>query len=77
MLLAACALSGATPARTLMVGDSPHDMEAARAAGMVPVAVLTGPARRPQLEPLARAVLPSIAALPRWLDAAGERRSAA
>ena len=57
------------PEEVVMVGDSAHDMIAARSAGMHRVAVLTGVATRAQLEPLAQAVLPSVADLPRWLDA--------
>lgn len=69
MLLAFCEMVGLDPDAVVMVGDSPHDMVAARAAGMHRVAVLTGTASRAQLEPLAQAVLPSVAGLPRWLDA--------
>ena len=39
-LLAACAALGSTPARTLMVGDSSNDAQAARAAGC-PVVLVT------------------------------------
>ncbi|MEM1234629.1 MAG: HAD family hydrolase [Pseudomonadota bacterium] len=59
------------PARTLMVGDSTHDLAAARAAGMVPVGVLTGPATEATLAPHAAVVLPSIAALPGWIATIG------
>ena len=52
-----------------MVGDSRHDLEAGRAAGMRPVAVLTGIARAADLAPHAEVVLPDIGALPAWLDA--------
>jgi phosphoglycolate phosphatase len=52
-----------------MVGDSLHDLRAARAAGMRAVAVLTGPARAADLAPWADAVLPDIGALAGWLDA--------
>ncbi len=65
---AACALA---PERVVMVGDSRHDMAAGRAAGMRTVAVLSGPAGRDELAPLADAVLPHIGHLPGWLDAAG------
>lgn len=68
MLLAFCEMVGLEPYETVMVGDSAHDMIAARAAGMRRLAVLTGAAVRQQLEPLAEAVLPSVAGLPRWLD---------
>lgn len=56
-----------TPARVAMVGDSRHDLVAGRAAGMVPVAVLTGIAEARDLADLAEAVLPDIAALPAWI----------
>ncbi|MCE2747674.1 MAG: HAD-IA family hydrolase [Rhodobacter sp.] len=69
MLLAFAAQTGLNPARVLMVGDSRHDLMAARAAGMRPVAVLTGIAPAADLAPLAEAVLPDIGALPGWIDA--------
>lgn len=56
------------PARIAMVGDSLHDLHAAAAAGMVPVAVLTGLAERAELAPHAEVVLPDIGHLPDWLD---------
>ncbi|MFN3613487.1 MAG: HAD family hydrolase [Rubrimonas sp.] len=59
------------PAQVVMIGDSVHDMGAARAAGATAVAVLTGPADESDLAPHADVVLPSIAELPAWL--AGER----
>lgn len=57
------------PSRIAMVGDSRHDLEAGRAAGMVTVAVLTGVATHADLSPLADIVLPDIGALPEWLSA--------
>jgi phosphoglycolate phosphatase len=42
MILRAMAQTGATPERTLMVGDSTFDMEMAVAAGVTPVAVSWG-----------------------------------
>lgn len=44
---------GASRERALFVGDSTHDMEAGRAAGVATVAVLWGPYTRAQLEPTA------------------------
>jgi len=67
-LLAFARLEGVSPARVAMVGDSRHDLQAGRAAGMRTVGVLTGPATRADLLPLADAVLPDIAHLPAWLD---------
>ena len=68
MLLAFCEFTDVEPERVAMVGDSPGDLIAATRAGMMPVAVLTGPVGREALEPFAEAVLPSIAGLPAWLD---------
>ena len=55
------------PARCVMVGDSCHDLEAGRRAGMATVAVLTGVAERAELAPLADVVLADISHLPAWL----------
>jgi phosphoglycolate phosphatase len=71
MVLAFAAAARLRPPQVAMVGDSVHDLRAARAAGAAAVAVLTGPARESDLAPLADVVLPSIAALPEWLDRAG------
>ena len=60
--------AGLQPSRIAMVGDSTHDLLAGRAAGMVSVGVLTGPAREDDLAPIADAVLPDIGYLPGWLD---------
>ena len=68
MLLAFAAQTGLDPARVLMVGDSLHDLMAGRAAGMRPVAVLTGVALAADLAPMAEVVLPDIGALPGWID---------
>ncbi len=57
-----------------MIGDSVHDLHAARAAGAVAVAVLTGPAQRETLAPHADWVVESISGLAAWLEAAGGRR---
>ena len=56
------------PARVVMVGDSRHDLEAGRAAGMRAVAVLTGVAVAADLAPHADAVLPDIGHLGAWID---------
>lgn len=60
---------GLEPGACAMVGDSLHDLAAARAAGMVAVGVLTGLAGRDTLAPAADAVLGSIAELPAWVEA--------
>jgi phosphoglycolate phosphatase len=67
MLLAFASHIGIAPARIAMVGDSTHDLHAARAAGMVAVAVLTGVAGHADLAPHADVVLPDISHLPAWL----------
>ncbi len=56
------------PSRVAMVGDSLHDLEAGRAAGMVTIGVLTGMATAKTLEPLADVVLPNIGHIPGWLS---------
>lgn len=68
MVLAFARALGVAPDRIAMVGDSPLDLMAARAAGAVAVAVLSGPARRDELEPLADHVLDGIAELPALVD---------
>lgn len=73
MCLAFASTTGLDPAQVLMVGDSLHDLDAGRAAGMRPVAVLTGIARAGDLAPHAEVVLPDIGALPAWLDAQAGR----
>lgn len=71
MLLAFARAQGLAPARVAMVGDSRHDLQAGRAAGMVPVAVLTGIAGVEELAPHAAVVLNDISELPAWLAARG------
>jgi phosphoglycolate phosphatase len=56
------------PQTVVMVGDSLHDLEAGRAAGMKTVAVLTGIATQPELAPYADAVLQDISHLGDWID---------
>lgn len=67
-LLAFAEATGTSPANTLMVGDSRHDLQAARAAGMIPVAVLTGIATEADLADLAHVILPDIGHLDAWID---------
>jgi phosphoglycolate phosphatase len=68
MCLAFARALGLDPARVAMVGDSKHDLEAGRAAGMRVVAVLTGVAKREDLAPHADVVLADIGAIPDWLS---------
>lgn len=60
--------TGIAPARIGMVGDSLHDLHAARGAGMVAIGVLTGVAEAADLAPYADVVLPNIGHLAAWLD---------
>ncbi len=55
------------PSAIAMVGDSLHDLHAARAAGMLAIGVLTGVAEQADLAPHADVVLPDIGHLAGWL----------
>ena len=52
-VLKALDLLGAAPERTVFIGDSRHDLECGRAAGVKTAAVLWGPFNRAHLEDLA------------------------
>ncbi len=56
------------PERVAMVGDSLHDLEAGRRAGMHTVAVLTGIASRDELAGHADVVLDNIGLIGGWMD---------
>ena len=64
MVFHLCALLGAPPARTAVVGDSPSDLLMGRAAdvGLV-VGVLSGVGRTRDMAPFADVIVPSVAAL--------------
>ena len=62
-LLAFAKITGLKPDEIAMVGDSLHDLQAAQAAGMMRIAVLTGVAKEDELKKHADLVLPSIANL--------------
>jgi len=68
-LMAFAGQTGLSPASIAMVGDSLHDLQAGRAAGMRTVAVLTGIAGRDALAGDADVVLADIGELPAWLSA--------
>jgi phosphoglycolate phosphatase len=67
-LLAFAHQMGLRPAQIAMVGDSLHDLHAARAAGMAAIGVLTGVAERADLAPHADVVLPDVGHIAAWLD---------
>jgi len=67
MCLAFSSAMRLAPQTVLMVGDSTHDLVAGRAAGMIAVAVLTGPATQDDLLPYADHVITDIGALPQLL----------
>ena len=58
---------GVEPQHVALVGDSTHDLHAARAAGAIGIAVLSGPATRDELAPHADYVIDSIVDLPELL----------
>jgi phosphoglycolate phosphatase len=62
---------GMAPHEVAMVGDSLHDMHAARKAGVVAVGVTSGPLVPDAFETHADVVLGSIMELGAWLDARG------
>ena len=77
MVAAFAAHIRALPSQVAMVGDSAYDLVAARAAGAVAVAVLSGPlgdAVGGELAPLADHVIGSIAELPALLARIGDLR---
>jgi pyrophosphatase PpaX len=60
---------GYTPAESVFVGDSPHDIKAGNAAGVTTVAALWGPFTREMLEPHTPAhFLDDVTALPALLE---------
>src|SRR5271166_4310690 len=67
MVLAFARFLNAEPSQIVMVGDSRHDLDCARAAGAIAVAVLSGPAERGALEPHADFVVEHIGDLPKLL----------
>ena len=66
-LLAFAKATSIAPERTLMVGDSQVDLMAAKAAGMRPIAVLTGVAGAEELAHDADVVLSDIGQLADWI----------
>jgi phosphoglycolate phosphatase len=66
-VLAFAKFANVAPAEIAVVGDTDHDLVAARAAGATAVGVLSGPMPRERLEPHADVLLSSIAKLDDWL----------
>ena len=64
MVLAFAREIGAAPAEIALVGDTLHDLDCARAAGAVAIAVLSGVATREDLAPHADYVIADIGELP-------------
>jgi phosphoglycolate phosphatase len=58
---------GVDPSEVAVVGDTVHDLAAARAAGAIAIAVLTGPAPSGTLAAHADGLFPSIAEFSDWL----------
>jgi phosphoglycolate phosphatase len=56
------------PGETVMVGDTLHDMHAARAAGVMALGVTSGLVGPEAFDGHADYVLPSIMAIEGWLD---------
>jgi phosphoglycolate phosphatase len=69
MVLAFAREAGLAPGDVAVVGDNPHDMEMARAAGAVAIGVTSGNSSADDLAALADVILPGVAALPEWLEA--------
>lgn len=63
-LLAFVRATGLAPERIAMVGDSAHDLEAGRRAGMRTIGVLTGLASAADLADLADVIVPDIGHIP-------------
>ncbi|GGE59758.1 HAD family hydrolase [Actibacterium pelagium] len=67
-LLAFAAQTQCPPEQTIMVGDSRHDLRAGRAAGMITIGVLTGPAHKEDLADLSDQILDHVGDLPDFLS---------
>ena len=66
-VLAFASVAGVAAGDIAVIGDSPHDLIAAHAAGAVAVGVLSGPNGAEALAPHADVLLPSIMKLSGWL----------
>jgi len=72
-ILAFAKFAHVAPAEIAVVGDTEHDLAAARAAGATAIAVLTGPNPPERLAPHADVLLASIAELDDWLCSTGSK----
>jgi phosphoglycolate phosphatase len=70
-VLAFARFANVAPSEIAVVGDTPHDLVAARAAGAAAIGVLSGPVPRERLAPHADVLIPSIAELDGWLSSRG------
>lgn len=69
MVKAFCDRTGITPQQTIIVGDSNHDMETGRAAGLhACIGVLTGAGTLDSLRAVADLVMPDITCLPELFE---------
>lgn len=68
-------MTGAVADQTVMIGDAPSDLVAARSAGVHGIGVLTGHATRSQLTSLARSVISDISEVPQLLRGWDEFRT--
>jgi phosphoglycolate phosphatase len=66
-VLAFASIVGVSPAEIALIGDTVHDLAAARAAGAMAIGVLTGPVASASLAPHADALFPSAAEFAQWL----------
>ena len=67
-LEAFCKSLNLKPSEVAMIGDSTHDLIAAKKAGLYAIGVLTGVAKRSELELYADKILKSIKDLPIFLN---------
>jgi phosphoglycolate phosphatase len=72
-VLAFAKFAAVAPVEIAVVGDTEHDLVAARAAGAIAVGVLSGPVPRERLVPHADVLLASIAELDGWLCSTGSK----
>ncbi len=73
MIVAFAGRFGIAPGRIALVGDTMHDVMAARAAGAVSIGVLTGPAHHEDLAQHADYILDCAGDLPAFLEDLGAR----